>query len=312
MKIIQDFSFQRKKIKKPIVAIGIFDGVHRGHQVLIQKTVQRAKKIGGTAVVMTFFPHPVHVLSKKKEMSLLVSLTHRLKLIKALGVSVCIVIRFTKKFANTSAESFVSKYLVEGLKAKEIFVGSNFHFGRARQGQGPFLRRMAKKHGFKVFILKSIRSHKKVISSSALRKMVAQGKLGSAEMFLNRPVSILGVVKKGDRRGRALGFPTANINPGREILPLQGVYVAQVRLGKKLYSALANIGKKPSFQKNSPIALEVHIFNFHQNIYGQEIEVKFLKRLRCEKIFRTPDALIHAMQCDKQKALAFFNEQRCS
>jgi len=306
MKIFKNINQIRKKLRNPVVAIGIFDGVHRGHQTLIRKAIRRAKEIKGTAVVMTFFPHPVHVLRKNVEMSLLVSLSHRLELIKGLGIPTCIVIRFTKKFAALSAARFVEKYLIGCIGVKEIFVGSDFHFGKAREGHGDFLNRMAKKNNFKIQVVKPVRYQKTIISSSALRKIISKGNLEKAKEFLGRRVSILGKVQHGDSRGKRLGFPTANINPGKEILPPLGVYLTEVVLEKKIYKSIANVGKRPSFEIGNTPNLEVYILDFKKNIYGKKIEVKFLKRLRLEKKFNTPAALIRAMESDRKKALRFF------
>ncbi|MDP8266000.1 MAG: bifunctional riboflavin kinase/FAD synthetase [Candidatus Aceula meridiana] len=308
MKVFKNITQIKTKLKNPVVAIGVFDGVHRGHQMLIKKAIKRAKAIKGTAIVMTFFPHPVHVLKKNIEMSLLVSLPHRLELIKSLGISTCVVMRFTKKFASLSAVHFIEKYLVGCFGVKEIFVGSDFHFGKAREGHGDFLSCMAKKNNFKIQVIKPVRYQKTIISSSALRKIISKGNFRKAEEFLGRRVSILGKVQHGDNRGKRLGFQTANINPGKEILPPYGVYLTEAVLGKKIYKSISNVGKRPSFKEGNTPNLEVHILNFRKNIYGKKIEVKFLKRLRSEKKFSTEDALVRAIESDRQKALSFFKK----
>jgi len=297
-------------IKKPVVAIGVFDGIHLGHQALIKKAVRRAKAIKGTAVVVTFFPHPVQVLNKNVDVSLLVSLKHRLQLIEDLGVSVCVVIRFTRKFSLLEPKEFVEKCLVESVRPVEIFVGDDFHFGRSGLGNGRILKQSANVFGIRTTIVRSVELNEKRISSSLLRKLIAKGKLGDAEKFLGQKVSTLGKVVHGDHRGKRIGTPTANINPGKEILPPRGVYAVRVRLGSQLFDAVANIGQRPSFKRDNKINLEVHIFDFCKNIYGKEIEVLFLKKIRNEQGFKTTKFLIEQIEKDKQKALRYFLQKK--
>ncbi|MDP8264925.1 MAG: bifunctional riboflavin kinase/FAD synthetase [Candidatus Aceula lacicola] len=310
MKILNHLSEIR--IKKPVVAMGVFDGIHLGHQTLIKKVVRRARIIKGTPVVVTFFPHPVQVLNKNVDVSLLVSLKHRLQLIEDLGVSACAVIRFTKKFSLLEPKDFIEKYLMGSSRPAEIFVGDDFHFGKNGLGNGRILKQIANTFGVRVKIVRSVELNKKRISSSLLRKLIAKGKLGDAEKFLGRKVSTLGKVVHGDHRGKRIGTPTANINPGREILPPMGVYAVCVRLGSQLFNAVANIGQRPSFKKENKINLEVHILDFCRNIYGKEIEVLFLKKIRNEHRFKTTKLLIEQIEKDKKKVLRYFLQKKSS
>ena len=300
----------KTRIKRPVVAIGVFDGLHLGHQVLIKKAVQKARVIKGTPVVMTFFPHPVQVLNKNVDVSLLVSLKHRLQLIEDLGVSVCVVIRFTKKFSLLEPEEFIKKYLVDSFNPAEIFVGDDFHFGKNGMSNGQVLKKIAKTFDVRVTIVRSVERNKKRISSSLLRKLIAKGRLENAQKLLGRTVSTLGKVIHGEHIGRRIGAPTANINPGREILPPTGVYVAYVRLKNQLFNAVANVGQRPSFKRVSKINLEVHIFDFQKEIYGKEIEVFFLKKIRNEKKFKEIKLLIQQIEKDKKKARHYFSKEK--
>ncbi|MDD3374666.1 MAG: bifunctional riboflavin kinase/FAD synthetase [Candidatus Omnitrophica bacterium] len=300
----------KTKIKKPVIAIGVFDGLHLGHQALIKKTIKKARAINGTPIVMTFFPHPVQVLNKNMDVSLLVSLKHRLQLIEDLGVLVCVVIRFTKKFSLLRPEEFVEKYLFDSFKSVEIFVGDDFHFGKEGLSGGKALKKIANAFGIRVTIVRSVEFNKKRISSSLLRKLIVRGKLKESEKLLGRRVSTLGKVVHGDRRGARIGTPTANINPGREILPPSGVYLAQVRSENQIFNAIANIGRRPSFKKESKINLEVHIFDFKKRIYGKEIEVLFLQKIRDEQKFKTTKLLIEQIEKDKKKALRYFSQKK--
>ncbi len=306
MKIVKDLS--KFKIRNSVAAIGVFDGVHCGHQDLIKRMIRRAKKLNRKPVVITFFPHPVQVLNKDVDVSLLVSLDHRFQLIEKLGVETCVVIRFTKKFSLLTPETFVKKYLIDSLRVSEVFIGDDFHFGKKGAGNGCILKKIAKTFGVKVNIVRSVTHGNKRISSSLLRKLIAQGKLEHAKKLLGRTVSILGKVIYGDRIGKHIGTPTANINPGREILPPTGVYISRVYLRNKSFGAIANVGFRPSFKENNAINLEAHLFDFNKNIYGQEIEVLFLKKIRNEKKFKTTKLLIDQVERDKKKALQYFSK----
>lgn len=299
-----------RKFKNPVVALGVFDGVHRGHQKLIAGAVEKAKKLKGTSVVLTFFPHPIQVLNKKYNLSLLMSLAHRLKIIESLGTDVCLIVHFTKEFSRLTAEEFIKKYLVRHLGAKEIFIGKNFHFGKNRNGNSLALRQIAKKFNIHVHILPSVCYGRAVISSSRLRDLVKQGKLLLAKKYLGRDVSVLGEVAHGDKRGIHLGFPTANINSGREIVVPNGVYIVKIILDGKRLKGVANIGHRPSFKKKSNKVIEVHILNFNKNIYGKTIEVQFLKKIRTEKKFSHPDALCRQVAKDKKQAIQYFSQSK--
>ncbi|MFA6378727.1 MAG: bifunctional riboflavin kinase/FAD synthetase [Candidatus Omnitrophota bacterium] len=299
-----------QKFKNPVVAIGIFDGIHRGHQVLIKKTIARAKKINGTSIVLTFFPHPVQVLNKHFDLSLLVSLPHRLRLIEEMGIDVCVVVRFTRRFATMTAEDFVKKYLSRLLGAHEVVIGRNFHFGKNRNGNSELLRAASGRYDIKVHALKSVCYQKSIISSSLLRSLIKGGDLSLARKYLGRFVSISGYVVHGDQRGRRLGVPTANINQGQEILPPTGVYIVDVFCLGKLWQGVANIGYRPSFKRNKKRNIEVHIFNFNKNIYGKGIEIRFLKRIRDEKRFLLPEHLCDQIELDKSEARKYFSRNK--
>ena len=296
--------------KNLVLAVGVFDGLHRGHQKLIKQAIARARKINGTAGVLTFSPHPAQVLDRHFDLSLLVSLAHRLRLMEALGVDVCFVIHFTKAFSRVSAVDFVKKYLSQHLKAKDIFIGCNFHFGRKREGSSDVLKTAAQKYKIRIHAIKPLCCQGDIVSSSSLRTLVAKGNLRLAKKYLGRAVSIFGRVAHGDGRGRRLKFPTANINPGQEILPPRGIYVVEVLCAGQIYQGVANIGFRPSFKKSKKINVEVHIFNFKRNIYGRSIEVRFLKKIRNERKFLRKEHLCEQMERDKQEARRYFLREK--
>lgn len=268
-----------KKYKNAVVALGVFDGLHNGHRIILQEAVKRAHQIKGTSIATTFFPHP------KKQLSLY-SLEHRLKLIQELGVDVCIVIRFSKSFANITANDFIRKILVDKIGVKYICVGKNFHFGHQVTGNYRLLKKAGKEFEFKVQAFDILKSKNIIISSTIIRKLIKAAKLEEAQKLLGRRVSILGSVIKGTKLGRMLGFPTANINPHHEVIPAEGIYAVKIMFLNKLYNGICYIGKKPTINPhNKSIHIEVHIFNFHKNIYGKSLEIQFIKLIRLDKKF---------------------------
>lgn len=306
METIYGINQWTKQYKNPVVAIGVFDGLHLGHQDLMKTTVQKAREIQGTPMVMTFNPHPVHVLHPHVHLPLIASFPHRLKLFEKLGIEVCLAVHFTRRFSHLSPQQFIKHYIVQAIKAKVVVVGDDFRFGEHRRGTLEIFQEAGEKFGFKVIGLHAVKRNRKVISSTSIRTWIAQGKFAEASRLLGRPVTLFGKVVHGDRRGKKLGFPTANIRLTSEVIPPLGVYAVQVVVGRKKYPALANVGRRPSFHKNGPVTVEVYIFDFTKNLYGQDITVEFLKKLRNEKRFASPDLLVRQIRRDEQKARIFF------
>lgn len=312
MRIIRGIGKLRQRYKNPVIAIGVFDGLHHGHQRVIHHTIKRARRINGTAMVMTFFPHPVNVLRPREHLPLIVSLPYRLKLIEQLGVDICIVIPFNKRFAHLTPEKFIKRYLCEKIKPKEVIVGDDFRFGQNREGTLDYFRSAGKRYGFEVDTIHVKRGGKKTVSSSRIRKFIAAGKLREASHLLDRPVSILGRVVHGDARGKTLGYPTANINPYNVILLPPGVYLVNIRFKRRTYHGIANIGQRPSFKKKGKVNIEVFIFDFKKDLYGKEIVIEFMKRLRDEQQFPSKTALIKQIRIDEQKARKWFSKRKIS
>lgn len=299
MKTIYGLSKVPRKFKGAVVAIGVFDGVHRGHRYLIKKAITAAKRLRKKAVCITFHPHP-------KDQPYLISLAHRLKLIEALGIECCIVIRFNKHFARILASDFIKDSLAARLRPYFIFVGENFHFGYRAQGDVALLKKQGMHYGFKVSAVKELNVGGKKASSKSLRAFIQEGKLRQAEKLLGRKVSVLGTVIQGQRRGRILGYPTANINPHHEVLPKEGVYAIKVTYDKKEYKGLCNIGRRPTFDSIDKVkTIEVHLFYFYKDIYGEDIEIAFIHKIRSEKKFPSSTSLIFQIKKDQQKALRF-------
>lgn len=304
MKVI--FGLGKLKIKKihwPVVTIGVFDGLHRGHMKLLKETLRCARRINGLSVVVTFCPHPKNKLS-------LYSLEHRLKLFKKLGIDICIVLRFSKSFSRISAEAFIKKFLLK-IKPRYIIVGENFHFGRSAKGTPELLERLSKIYDFKLKVVRVVKLKKKTISSTDVRFLITQGRLKEAEELLSRPVTILGTVVRGGRWGRRLGFPTANIYPNHEVIPPAGVYIARAFLNKNILKGLCYIGNRPSFSKGAEdipnINIEMYILDFNRNLYGKDLEIQFIKKIRNERKFTSLASLSQQIKKDIKLSQSYFN-----
>ena len=307
MKVIYGIGKVRRPFKNSVLAIGVFDGVHLGHQQLIKLAVKEAKKKHGQAVVMTFDPHPVHVLKPSQYKPLILPLSYRIQLIERYGADACIVVSFTKSFSHLTAKQFIKKYIVQRISPKKIIVGDDFRFGATRDGDLDVFRSEGEKYGFKLLPLKQIKSDGKKIGSTLIRGLIAQGKLKRAENLLGRHVAVCGEVERGDNRGKELGFPTANIYPKDEVIPPSGVYAVAVHVDSKKFYGMANVGLRPSFQNGrSGVNIEVHIFSFHKEIYGKEIIIEFIKKIRNEKKFHRKEGLIKQLKSDQRKAKAIF------
>jgi riboflavin kinase/FMN adenylyltransferase len=268
-----------RRFKNPVVALGVFDGLHRGHRSILQSVVSKARRIDGTSIVLTFSPHPQRQES-------LYSLKHRLRLISELNVDVCIVINFNAGFARMSADNFISRILVERLGCRFIYIGENFHFGRGGLGDHRLLSIRAREDKFGLKIFRVVKSGGRPISSTVIRRLIKDAEIKEAEKLLGRRVSVLGSVIRGSRLARVLGFPTANINPHHEVIPAPGIYAVRIILAAKEYDGICYIGRRPTVGiKKNPIQIEVHIFDFHKNIYGQFMEIQFVKLIRPDKKF---------------------------
>ena len=304
-------------LNRPVhLAIGVFDGVHLGHQQVIGQARDNARAASGVSVVLTFDPHPARVLHPDQAPPLLTSTTHKLRLIEQLGADACLLLAFDRAFAATSAETFLEQVAAHAHPLREICVGSRFHFGHERAGNVRLMEKLAPRFGFVVREILSVLDDKgEMISSSAVRQHVLHGRLDRAAAMLGRPFSLLGTVVPGDHRGRSLGFPTANLNPHNGALPPDGVYAARVHLvgqasrlspapmdGRDAcptYTGVVNVGSRPTFAHPAPGRLiEVHLLDFDRDLYGQEIEVALVGKLRGEQKFPSAAALQHQIRAD--------------
>lgn len=278
MKIIRALPDYRAGETKLALTMGVFDGVHRGHQALLQSVREEAASAGAVSAVMTFDPHPVLLLRPDLSIPQLQTISQRLSSFEEAGIDVAIVVPFTAQFAQMEAEEFVRDVLVKQLRVCAIVLGENFYFGRNRTGDVTWLRRAGSRYGFRVQVCSEKLITGEWISSSRIRELVASAQLEKAGEMLGRAYSIAGRVMKGNQLGRKLGFPTMNVSTENNMIIPFGVYTAAVRLNSQLWPGVASYGLRPSVDdsraagKRSPL-LEVHLFGFDREVYGEEIEV---------------------------------------
>lgn len=306
MNVIRGLRNLKRPARGSVVTIGVFDGVHKGHEAIIRKTVERAKALGLKSIVVTFDPHPLKVIHPSPFVPSLISLDHRLRLIEALGVDITVIVKFTRPVARLSPEDFVGGILAQGLGSREVYVGENFYFGKGASASAAALKRIARRFRIRVRTVAPVMAEGRVVSSSVIRGLITIGELRRAARFLGRPVSILGTVVRGSRRGRLIGYPTANIDPHHEAIPASGVYAARVIFRGRELKGIVNIGIRPTFiRKGASEAeprIEVHIFGFSKKIYGEDLEIIFVRKLRDERPFASRAFLSAQIAEDGRKA----------
>lgn len=304
MEIIKKLSALTKKYFRPVVALGMFDGVHLGHAEVIRRAVEIAKKIDGTAMVFTFSNHPLTVLDSNSAPLMIGSKSLRREIFSELGIKILIEIPFTKEFSKKTPEEFLN-LLNEKISPAYIVTGPNYTFGRFGKGNGRMLIREGENFGFKAEICPAVTVNKKIVSSTKIRALLAEGNLSAANELLGRNFTYVSEVMHGDRRGRKLGFPTANLEIAdhRAMLP-NGVYIVRVKVRGKFFKGIANIGDNPTF-KIAKRRIEVFIDNFSENIYGEEISVSFAEKIRDEKIFDSVEDLKKQLREDLDKLTAY-------
>lgn len=284
-----------------ILTIGSFDGVHRGHQYLINSVIEAAHARNAASIMVTLHPHPKLVLRPNSPLLLLSTLEERLALVTQLGLDYVVVFPFTVEHSQIRARDF-AQLLVDHLHMVELRCGPNFAFGYRREGTIEFLQNLGKELGFIVTVVEPRQYDEGIISSTRVRELVAEGNVDAASSLLGRFPALRGIVVHGDHRGRQLGYPTANLNvPDRKLIPANGIYAVRVRLGGEWFKGAANIGVRPQFG-GGPRLVEVYILDFDRDIYGQELEVHFVMRLRDEMKFSSVQGLIEQMGRDVVRA----------
>ncbi|HZI93591.1 MAG TPA: bifunctional riboflavin kinase/FAD synthetase [Patescibacteria group bacterium] len=290
----------------PVVAIGNFDGVHLGHQKIIEKVTQRARTLQGTSILMTFDPHPLTILRPAGRPPLIVPMSEKIKLLSMLGLEILLIVPFTREFANLLAEKFVEEILGTKLKAKEVYVGANFHFGRGGVGDLELLRSEGAKFGIQVERVPVVLYDSQPISSTRIRENIERGSVERATAMLGREYAIRGLVVHGRGRGAGLGFSTANLSTDNELIPAQGVYVTRVEAEGGSHPSVTNIGDRPTFGERERV-IETHLLDYAgPELYGRTMRLSFCMRLREERRFESPAALSAQIKKDVAATRAWF------
>jgi len=290
----------------PILALGNFDGVHRGHRKILDRVCRAATERGSTAVVMTFDPHPPRVVRPDKAPPLLMTKAQKLAALHDAGVHGAAIVRFTPELSRWDPETFVRTVLVDWLRVSEVWVGANFLFGHDRAGNFSLLRTLGARYGFKAEKIDPVRYKDFVVSSTRIRRLISEGRVDEAGALLGHQYTIDGTVVQGDRRGRTLGFPTANLCTENELLPPHGVYATTMRLGAIVFPSVTNVGIRPTVDTSGRTTVETHVFDVDREFYGASISVGFVQRLRDERAFESIDALRAQIEADSRRARLLF------
>lgn len=291
---------------KSVITIGNFDGVHLGHRAIVRTLVQEAQTRGVRSVVMTFDPHPMQVLFPEKKLLRIFSREDQIEELKKLNVENLLIEPFTKELSRVEAPYFLENWIYQPFSPQLLIVGYDFSFGARRSGSIPEILAFARDHGFEVMVIPPQKIVGEAVSSSRIRKAILEGNIELANILLDRKFYIEGEVQKGDARGSKLGFATANLNSHAELMPSFGVYVTRTLVGSEVFDSVTNVGRNPTFQTHEKLKIETHIFDFNKNIYGSQMRVEFLKRLRNEKKFDSVEDLKIQIKKDILETKAYF------
>ncbi|GAW84910.1 riboflavin kinase/FMN adenylyltransferase [Bathymodiolus platifrons methanotrophic gill symbiont] len=294
-----------------VLTIGNFDGVHKGHSVVINKLAEKEKLLGLPVVVMVFEPQPLEFFLKDNAPSRLTRLREKIIHFKHLPVDNLLIVSFNQCFANLDPKYFIQEILVERLNVKYLVVGDDFHFGKARRGNFALLQEAGEQYSFKVIDTASYSVKGSRVSSTLIRDALNNGDLATAESMLGRSYSVCGRVVHGEKLGRKIGFPTANIQMQRKNTPIQGVFaVTMTGIGEKPIFGVANVGTKPTVDSRAQVLLETHLFDFDQDIYGKYVEVHFKYKIRSEMRFQSVDDLKRQIQLDTAQARTLMQQSK--
>ena len=292
---------------QPVLALGNFDGVHRGHRKILDRVKRVATEHAATSVVMTFDPHPPRIVRPDKAPALLMTKTQKLAAIAAMGIQGAAIVRFTLALSHWDPETFVRTVLVEWLRVSEVWVGANFLFGRDRTGNFSMLRTFGARYGFRAEKIDPVRYKDFVVSSTRVRRLISEGRVDEAGALLGHTYYIEGTVTEGDRRGRTIGFPTANLCSDNELLPPDGVYATTATMDDVVHPSVTNIGVRPTVDASGRRTVETHVFDLDRDLYGASIQVGFVQRLRDERRFDSVDLLREQIAEDCLRARVLFN-----
>ncbi len=293
--------------RQPVLALGNFDGMHRGHLKIIERVRRGAEERGATAVAMTFDPHPSKIVRPDKAPPLLMTHQQKLEALARGGMHGVAIVRFTPELAQWDPETFVRSVLVEWLHVAEVWVGANFLFGHDRSGTFSLLRSLGARYGFRAEKIDPVRYKDFVVSSTRVRRLIAEGRVDEAGALLGHHYALDGTVVQGQKRGRELGFPTANLCAENELVPPAGVYATTANIDGLAYPAITNIGTRPTFESGEENVIETHVLDFDKDMYGTKLRLGFVQRLRDEKKFDGVDALKAQIEADRSRARDLFD-----
>ena len=291
----------------PVLALGNFDGLHRGHQKIIERVRRSAADRGGVGVVLTLDPHPPRVVRPDRAPPLLMTMAQKIAAIERAGAHGVAVVRFTPELSRYTPEAFVRRVLVDWLRVAEVWVGADFLFGHERAGTFSVLRALGSQYGFRVEKIDPVRYKEFVVSSTRIRRLVSEGRVDEAGALLGHHYAIEGVVVTGSRRGRELGFPTANLSTDNDLVPPSGVYATTAELDGTCWPAITNIGVRPTFESAGMVTIETHVLGFDADVYGARLSLSFIQRLRDERRFPDVDALREQIETDVRRAQRLFD-----
>ena len=290
----------------PVLALGNFDGLHRGHLKVVERVKRSAVEHGGIAIAMTFDPHPPRVVRPDKAPPLLMTKEQRLEALDRAGIRCVAVVRFTLELSHWDPEMFVRTALVEWLRVSEVWVGANFLFGHERSGNFTLLRTLGQRYGFRAEKIAPVRYKEFVVSSTRIRRLVAEGRMDEASALLGHPYYLAGTIVEGRRRGREIGFPTANLQTANELIPPNGVYATTLTIDGVVHAGLTNIGVNPTFGDSTTATIETYVLRFDGDLYGRQVQLGFVQRLRDERRFDDVDGLKAQIEADRRSAERLF------
>jgi len=312
MRVLRSLESLTVPLPAPALTIGNFDGVHRGHQRILQSVVEAARR-RGTAVAMTFEPHPARVLSPERAPPLLTTFEQKMALLEELGVEVALVVGFTRELSQLTPRAFVEEIIHRRLGAQVVCVGRNFRFGHRQAGDVRALHELGREFRFAVQVIPPVVVGGEVVSSSAVRRLLGEGDVARVARLLGRPYGLTGEVKRGGGRGQALHFPTLNMQPEQECLPARGVYATETVIAGRAYASATNVGVRPTFDGartgavlHTPLTVESHLLDFSEPVERGRLETRFFLRLRGEQKFPSPAALRTQIGVDVKKVRRFF------
>ena len=293
--------------QQPVLALGNFDGMHRGHLKIIERVRRGADERGATSVAMTFDPHPSKIVRPDKAPPLLMTNQQKLEALARAGMQGVAIVRFTPELAQWDPETFVRTVLLEWLHVAEVWVGANFLFGHDRAGTFSMLRSLGARYGFRAEKIDPVRYKDFVVSSTRIRRLITEGRVDEAGALLGHHYAIEGAVTTGQKRGRELGFPTANLCTENEMVPPHGVYATTAILDGVAYPSVTNVGSRPTFDSGNDMTVETHLLNFDKDLYGTRLRLAFVQRIRDEKKFEGVELLKKQIQTDRDHARDLFD-----